>query len=152
MHPLLALHFAGNGTSPTLETCPGHPAHTVWQRAGCPLLWVSRTQGWGSLHGAGVCKQDHNRPAQFPQPLPLPRNNQHKKCEEIGLSPPHHQVICMGATWLDLISPGSMLCTSTHLPFPPQTTSAKVLQPGGEDHASAGTKMLTLHQQQGRKT
>ena len=96
---------------------------------GCPLLCVSHTQDWGFLNGPSVCKQSHNSPAQLPAPLPLglilPRGAERKKCEKIGLCPPCHQVISTVATWMDLTSPGFVLCLGTHLPSPARTTSAK---------------------------
>lgn len=72
-------------------------------------------------------RPQQSSPVSRPSPIgrALPRGDRHKKCKEIVLGPPRRQVISAGATWLDLTSPGFVLCMGTYLPSPPQTTSAK---------------------------
>lgn len=135
--PLLALHRAswlrqqGLACSipPALGDMPGPSCPRCVAEQGMPIALCVPYPGMGVPEWSRCVQARPQQSSPAPRASPvgcaLPRGGQHKKCEKICLGPPHHQVISAGATWLDLTSPGFVLCMGTHLPSLPQMTSAK---------------------------
>lgn len=138
---------------PALRDIPGPSCPRCGAEEGVPIALCVPLPGDGvpAWFRCVQARPQQSNPAPRASPIEcmLPRGDQHKKCEGIGLGPPRHQVISLEVTWLNLTSPVFMLSMGTHLPTPPRPPLPRdaglAPHPCGMDHALAGSKTVTLH-------